>query len=260
MSNYREWSIIQNMNYVQNIEAGDEVRILMVEDHISLREALTLILEKEPGFTVVGQAGSLSEAREFLGIEPVDVAVLDLGLPDGDGAELIREIQQSVPALSCAVLVLTMSLDQTHVARAVEAGASGVLHKSVSITEIVGAIKRLRSGETLFTATELVSLLRLASSRREEVLATQAAIKMLTPREREVLQGLSEGLDSREIAYRMKIAVETERNYAASILGKLGVHSRLQALAFAIRNGIVQVNSASRFNDGSGKPETNIPA
>lgn len=251
---------MQTMNPAQHTtESTGEVRILLVEDHASLREALALILEREDGFEVVGQASSIHEARAALRAAPVDVAVLDLGLPDGDGVELIREIHTSGLETDCAVLVLTMSFDRVHAAQAVEAGASGVLNKSVSIGEIVEAIKRVRAGEALLAATEIVELLRLASSRREEDLATRSSIKMLTPREREVLQGLAEGLDSKEIALRMKIAVETERNYAASILGKLGVHSRLQALAFAIRHGLVEVNPAGSTPGPSYGQETGEP-
>lgn len=259
MTAHPAWPIIRTMNHTQNIEESSEARILLVEDHASLREALALILSREPGFTVAGEAGSIAEARAVLGEQSVDVVVVDLGLPDGDGTQLIREIQHAGPRLSCTTLVLTMSFDRAHVARAVEAGASGVLNKSVSIVEIVDAIKRLRAGETLFAASEIVEMLRYASTQREEELAVQASINMLTPREMQVLQGLAEGLDSREIAYRMKIAVETERNYAASILGKLGVHSRLQALAFAIRHGIVEINSSTSHTRGE-TPETNIPA
>ncbi len=237
-------------------QTTSEVRILLVEDHASLREALALILERESGFEVVGQASSIREARAVLRRTSADVAVLDLGLPDGDGVELIREIHHSGLEPECAVLVLTMSFDRVHAAQAVEAGAAGVLNKSVSVTEIVEAIKRVRAGEALLAATEIVELLRLASSHREEDLSTRSSIKMLTPREREVLQGLAEGLDSKEIALRMKIAVETERNYAASILGKLGVHSRLQALAFAIRNGLVEVSPANKTPGSDSGQET----
>lgn len=253
------WPIIWTMNHVPNIEQSREVRILLVEDHASLREALAIILSREPEFEVVGEAGSIAEARAVLEERPVDVVVVDLGLPDGDGTQLIREIQQAGSRLSCTALVLTMSFDRAHVARAVEAGASGVLDKSVSIAEIVEAIKRLRAGETLFAASEIVEMLRYASSQREEDLAIQAAIKMLTPREMQVLQGLAEGLDSKEIAHRLKIAVETERNYAASILGKLGVHSRLQALAFAIRYGIVEIKPSPTHAPGE-TPEHGVPA
>jgi DNA-binding NarL/FixJ family response regulator len=218
-----------------------QIRIFLVEDHASFREAVISVFEREPGFEVAGQAGSLAEAREMLndGTMTVDVAVVDLGLPDGYGGDLIKELREKNP--QAQALVLSASLDQAEVARAVEAGAAGVLHKSVGMEEVVAAAWRLRSGETLLTVEEVVELLRFAGSRREREHEVRQAIAQLTDREKEVLQALTEGLDGKEIAERLCISHKTERNHMASILAKLGVHSRLQALVFALRHGVVEI-------------------
>jgi DNA-binding NarL/FixJ family response regulator len=196
------------------------------------------MLDREPNFSVIGQAGSLVEAREIL--EGADVAIIDLGLPDGYGAELIKELREANP--QAQALVLSASLERSEIARAVECGAAGVLHKSVGTDEIAEAVRRLKAGEMLLSIEEVVELLRLAGSRREEEHEARRAIARLTPREKEVLQALAEGLDSKEIAERLHISIETERNHMQSILAKLGVHSRLQALVFALRYSVVSVS------------------
>lgn len=219
----------------------EKTRILLVEDHASFRQALAFMFEREPEFAVVGQAGSLAEARRFLNGSggEADVAVCDLALPDGDGFDLIEELAANGGKV--ITLVLSASLEPARFARAVEAGAAGVLHKAAAIGDIVEAVKRLRAGEALLSPDEVIEMLRMVSRQRQEQLEAQRAIDRLTRREREVLQALAEGLDSKEIAEKLHITVETERTHMVNILNKLGVHSRLQALVFAARNGLVEI-------------------
>ena len=218
----------------------EEVRILLIEDHATVREALAATFEREEGFEVVGQAGSLEEARGMLGMESVDVAVVDLGLPDGYGGDLIKDIREANP--HAQALVLSASLERAQIAQAVQSGAAGVLNKTAPLDEVVGAVERLRAGETLMPLSEVVEMLRFAGARREEEHEARWAVESLTPREREVLQALAEGLDSAGIAERLNISLRTMRNHMASILSKLGVHSQLQALVFALRHGVVEVH------------------
>jgi DNA-binding NarL/FixJ family response regulator/signal transduction histidine kinase len=222
-------------------ELQEQVRVLLVEDHASIREALASTFEGE-GFEVVGQAGSMAQARGMLEERqhPIDVAVLDLGLPDGYGADLIKELREKNPGAHA--LVLSASLDRANIARAVEAGAAGVLSKAAHLEEVVQAVRRLRAGETLMPLEEVVELLRFSSSRREEEHEARQAIEKLTPREIEVLQALALGLDSEGIADKLNIALRTERNHMSSILTKLGMHSQLQALVFALRHGVVEIS------------------
>lgn len=221
-------------------------RILLVENHPALRRALAGMLEREREFIVVGEAGTITEARKML--HGVDAAVIDLDLPDGDGVELIEELREANSSgqgiSSCKTLVLTASPDRMEPARAVEAGAEGVLHKTSPIVEVIDALRRLCAGETLLSTAEVIELLGFAVSQRELARIARLAAESLTPREREVLWALADGLDNKEISERLGIAVETERNYITSILAKLGVHSREQALVFAVRHGIVKIHSA----------------
>src|SRR5215204_6099272 len=189
----------------------DMQRLLLVEDHASFRQTLALVFDQEPDFKVVAQAGTVAEARRVMEDRAADLAVVDLSLPDGEGVELIGDLRGANPHF--AALVLTASFDRAEYARAVEAGAAGVLHKSADVDEILDSTRRLAAGETLLSPEELVELLRLAGQSREEEREAQASIEQLTRREREVLLALS----------------------------KLGVHSRLQALLFAARHGLVEL-------------------
>ena len=214
-------------------------RILLVEDHASFRQTLAFIFNQEPEFEVVGQAGSLAEARREASGLRADLGVIDLSLPDGEGVELIRELREANREF--AALILTASLDKAEHARAVEAGAAGVIHKSADVDEILNATRRLAAGETLLSPQELMELLRLAGRSREEEREARMSIGQITPREREVLQKLAEGLSNKEIAARLHMSVDTERTHMMNILNKLGVHSRLQALLFAARHGLVEL-------------------
>jgi DNA-binding NarL/FixJ family response regulator len=215
----------------------EQVRILLVEDHAAVREALAAMFDREPDFTVVGQAGSLAEARGML--EGVDVALLDLGLPDGFGADLIKELRETNP--HAEALVLSAGLDRANTARAVESGAAGAIDKVAHLDEVVGAVRRLRAGETLLSLDEVVELLGYERRRRAQEHDDRQAIESLTRREREVLQALADGLGSHATADRLHITLRTERNHVANVLAKLGVHSRLQALVLCLRYGVVEI-------------------
>jgi two-component system nitrate/nitrite response regulator NarL len=228
------------MATIEDHTKNGPIRVLLVEDHASFRQALAFMLEREPGFEVAGQVGSLSEARELdeKALEKVEVAIVDLALPDGDGLDLIEDFSSQPRTMT---LVLSASLEPGRFARAVEAGASGVLHKSTPIKDIVEAVRKLRAGEALLSPAEVVEMLRLVGRERQEQHAARQAVERLTPREKEVLQALAEGLESREIAEKLNVTVETERTHMVNILHKLGVHSRLQALVFAARHGVVKI-------------------
>jgi PAS domain S-box-containing protein len=225
-------------------EETDEqgVRVLLVEDHATVRDAVASSFEGEAGFEVVGQAASLAQARTILeeADQRVDVAVLDLGLPDGYGGDLIGKLREKNP--QAQALVLSVTVDRSDIARAVEAGAAGILNKTVHLDEVVEAVRRLRAGETIMPPEEVVELLRFAGSERREEYAARQIIERLTPREKEVLQALAEGLDSEAIARRLHISLRTQRNHMSSILAKLEVHSQPQALVFALRHGVIEIH------------------
>jgi two-component system nitrate/nitrite response regulator NarL len=226
-----------------NTEAGREIRVMLVDDHASFRRPLAFMLEREPDLAVVGQAGSLAEAREVLGdaAPEVDVAVVDLDLPDGSGVDFIGYLRSARPR--AMALILTAFGERERFARAIEAGAAGIVHKSTRPEDVIETIRRLYTGEQLLSQQEIMEALRLVFREREKNREAQLAIDKLTPREREVLQALAEGFSSdREIAERLYVGAGTVHAHVASILSKLEVQSRLQALVFAVRHGIVEIN------------------
>ncbi len=218
-----------------------EIRIMVVDDHDTFRDPLAFMLEREPDLTVVARPRSLSEAREDLqsAEQAVDVAIVDLNLPDGSGTDLIRELRSSLPRATA--LVLSATTDQKHLASAIEAGAAGVMHKSAPMSELVEAVRRLAAGEQLLSQQEVIGALRLLVRVRESNREAQLAIDRLTPREREVLQALAEGWSDKEIATRLHVGVGTVHSHVTNILSKLEVSSRLQALVFAVRHGVVTI-------------------
>ena len=228
-------------------DTGEPVRIMLVDDHASFRQALGFLFDREQEFAVVAQAGSLAEARRTLDgelAEGIDAAVVDLGLPDGDGADFIEDLRRRSP--SAIVLVLSATLSPVSFARAVEAGASGVLDKLAGLEQIIAVVKRLGEGQALPPQREVVEMLRLYAQREDEgedapTDDAPADVAPLTSREREILQALADGLDSEGVTDRLRISSEEERDSVAGILDKLGARSRLQALAIAARCGMVEI-------------------
>jgi len=220
---------------------SEEVRIVVVDDHDTFREPLAFMLERESDLTVVARLRSLSEAREVLESAElaVDVAIVDLNLPDGSGTDFISGLKGSRP--QAMALVLSATAEQKHLAKAIEAGAAGVMHKSAPMNDLVEAVRRLAAGEQLLSQQEVIEALRYLVREREIHREAQLAIDKLTPREREVLQALGEGLSDKEIARRFHVGVGTVHSHVASILSKLQVSSRLQALVFAVRYGVVTI-------------------
>lgn len=210
-------------------------RLLLVDDHAAVREALALAFARDDGWEVAGQAGSLAEARP-LGRD-ADMAIVDLALPDGDGADLIPHLLRARDGLQ--VLVLSAHADGIATARAVERGAAAVLDKLAPLDEVVSAARRLRDGQPVIAPSQMVELLRVAGRAREHADQVRCLVERLSAREREVLQLMADGLSAAEAAARMHIAPRTQRNHMANILAKLRLHSQAQALTFAIRHGVV---------------------
>ena len=216
--------------------------MMLIEDHTSFRQTLAFVLNNEPDFEVVAEAASISEARSIIAREGsgIDLAVVDLDLPDGEGTEIIPVLRAANP--NFAALVLTASLDREDLARTVEAGAAGILHKSADLDDILTAIRSVASGGKLLSNNEIVEMLRLASRTRERERDARRAADQLTPRELDVLEALANGLSNKQIAERLHISLETERTHIMNIMTKLGAHSRLQALLFCLRYGIVDLD------------------
>lgn len=215
---------------------GQTVRILLADGHSLFREAVRSVLENEDDLSVVGEAGDgLQAVAEAERARP-DVALIDAGLPNCDGIRATALIRDRVP--SCRVLILATEDIEATLLQAVEAGASGYLTKEAPLTELIEAARAIYRGETLIPKSMLGTLLgHLIRNRRQQDQAFRRVAR-LTRREREVLALLAAGSDNDGIGQALVISPQTARTHIQNVLYKLGVHSRLEAAAFVIQNGM----------------------
>jgi DNA-binding NarL/FixJ family response regulator len=210
------------------------IRLLLVDDHQILTDALSALLSSTPDLDVVGTAGTLDGCRAMLARVCPNVIVMDVSLPDGDGIAFIPQIRERCP--DAAVLVLTSLSDEATLQRAVEAGANGFVPKHRPLVELAGAIRQAAAGEIVMPASLLLGLLqRVKPSRSGPATRGEA----LTPRELEILALLARGKSSPDIAAALSISPATVRTHIGNAMVKLGVHSRLEAVSYALRHGLI---------------------
>lgn len=219
-----------------------QVRILLADAHSLFREALSAALAGQPDLAVVAEAeDGLEAVGEATRMEP-EVAVLDADLPNCEGVRAARLIRERVPG--CRVVLLAAEEEQDTLADAIDAGVNAYLTKASPLADLVDAIRAVHRGDTLVPARMLGGLLdRLVNRRREQSDAVRR-MGRLTPREREVLALLAQGGDNDSIARDLVISPQTARTHIQNVLVKLGVHSRLEAAAVAIRNGLLDTAGA----------------
>jgi DNA-binding NarL/FixJ family response regulator len=216
------------------------INVLLVHGHALFRTPLALMLGRQPDF-VVAHCGSFLESQEFLNNDlEVDVAILDLDLPDGSALTFIPKITSACERAHA--IVLADVINERIMALAIAAGAASALPKTCDVAEVVDAIRRTHAGEALIPPNEMLRLLREAGRIRVEERAARLALDRLTSRELEVLSALAEGLSDKAIARRLGIGDRTVRVHMVNILNKLGVESRLQAVLLAARHGVVRLN------------------
>jgi len=204
------------------------VRVALVDDHEVVRRGLRDLLDGEPGIEVVAEAGGVEEAMARVGATSPDVVVVDVRLPDGDGVALCRALRQLDPAPRC--LVLTAFDDERALVEAIMAGASGYLLKQVRGQDLVDAVREVAAGRSLLDPVTTAHVLeRMRASAKTDELAA------LTERERDVLELMGEGMTNRQIAERLFLAEKTVKNYVTSVLAKLGMERRTQAVAWIAR-------------------------
>jgi DNA-binding NarL/FixJ family response regulator len=213
-----------------------EVSMLVADDHALFRDAVRAALSVEPGLEIVAEARNGRETiAEALRTRP-QIALIDATLSNYDAIRATAWIVQELP--DCRVIVLSDTEDEKILVRAVEAGASGFLTKASPLTTLVDAVKRVDAGETLIPSGMLGGLLaRLVNRRHRQRDAVRMMVR-LTRREKEVLGLLANGADNQAIGRALVMSPQTARTHIQNILGKLEVHSRLEAAAFVVRNGL----------------------
>jgi DNA-binding NarL/FixJ family response regulator len=209
-----------------------KIRVFIADDHEMVRVGLRAMFQGTE-IEVVGEAGTGEDAVNFLRNNDVDVAILDVRMPHGDGLNALGRIKLEKPDLP--VLILSTFDNPSYVARAVAFGAQGYLLKSSTRDELLEAIRAAARGESIWTREELRRVAGGLATPR-----TQGNIDIpLTQRESEVLRHLARGMTNKEIAQALKISYETVKEHVQHILRKIGVTDRTQAAVWAVKNGLV---------------------
>jgi DNA-binding NarL/FixJ family response regulator len=212
------------------------IRVLLVDDHQLLTGALAKTMADESDIQVVGVAGSVGEAKA-LARDRLDVVLMDYRLPDGTGADATRAIKARWPA--ARVVMLTALNDDETIIESIQAGADGYLTKDRAVDEGVDAVRAAHAGETLLPRSVILGIAQRVAAARDRG-TERRQVEPLTARELEVLRALTEGLSTPEICERLFIAPNTLRTHVQNIMGKLRVHSKLEAVAFALRHRLVE--------------------
>jgi two-component system response regulator DevR len=220
------------------------IRVLLVDDHQLLTGSLAQLLERERDIEVVGIAATVAEAKA-LARERMDVVLMDYRLPDGTGADATRAIKARWP--TAHVVMLTAVNDDETVLESIQAGADGYLTKDRAADDVVSAVRAANAGETLLPRSVIVGIAQRVAAARDQRTERQP-VEPLTRRELEVLRALADGLSTPEICERLYIAPNTLRTHVQNIMGKLRVHSKLEAVAFALRHRLIE---PPRADDGA---------
>jgi DNA-binding NarL/FixJ family response regulator len=217
-----------------------EIRVLIVDDHDLFRTGLRALLE-EAGFEVADASGGPEAARRARGFAP-DVVVMDMNMPEMTGVEATPLVLDAAPDAS--VLMLTIATDDERVIAAVRAGASGYLLKDAPLEEIATGIEAAAAGYCAIAPRVAGVLLQTARSAAgvAEDRPVPRDLPQLSPRERDVLELLAQGLDNSEIAARLYLSSSTVKNHVSKLREKLGVDNRVQAATYAIRSGLVALD------------------
>jgi DNA-binding NarL/FixJ family response regulator len=205
------------------------IRVFLLDDHEVVRRGIRELLEGFDDMEIVGEAATAEEAISRIPPTRPDVAIVDMRLPDGDGVEVCREVRSRDPKIQC--LILTSFADDEALFDSIMAGAAGYLLKQIRGTDLVDAVRRVASGQSMLDPAVTARVLTYMRQGNEE----QDRLELLTEQERKVLDLIAEGLTNRQIGERMFLAEKTVKNYVSNLLAKLGMERRTEAAVFATR-------------------------
>ncbi len=217
---------------------GNQIRVLLADDHRMMREGIRAILEREPDIEVVGEAADGREAVRLATKLCPDVVVMDVSMPLLNGIEATRRIRRDCPEVR--VLVLTVHDSQEYVTQLLTAGANGYLVKRAGGQELLRAIHTVARGE-VFLYPPIATVVVQDYVQRLQAGGRIAEPHKLTSREREVLQLIAEGYTNREIAELLHLSIKTVQSHRSKIMRKLGLHDRGELIKYAIQHRIIQL-------------------
>jgi DNA-binding NarL/FixJ family response regulator len=217
----------------------EPIRVLVVDDQELFRRGLTMLLAIEPGIEVIGEAGDGVEGTTLATTAAPDVILLDIRMPKRSGIEACLAIKDAVP--SAKIIMLTVSDEEADLYEAVKSGAAGYLLKDSSIEEVAQAVRVVADGQSLISPSMAVKLIdefkQMSRPEREHV---PGGLR-LTERELEVLRLVATGMNNREIARQLYISENTVKNHVRNILEKLQLHSRMEAVMYAVREKLLDL-------------------
>ncbi|MFL5994935.1 MAG: response regulator [Streptomyces sp.] len=219
------------MTGTRSFTEQDPIRVFLLDDHEVVRRGITDLLDAEPDISVVGDADTVEHALVRGPALRPDVAVLDVRLPDGDGITVCRELRNQMPELAC--LMLTSFDDEEALLDAIMAGASGYVLKQIRGSDLVSAVRTVASGQSMLDPATTARLIRSLRADPAETPALAPELAGLSPRERDILALIGDGLTNREIGKKLYLSEKTVKNHISRLLAKLGVQRRVQAAVLA---------------------------
>jgi two-component system NarL family response regulator len=220
--------------------AVDPIRVLVVDDHALFRRGLQMVLEQEPDIEVVGEASDGTEAVEVAAETLPDIVLMDVRMPKRGGIDACTAIHDVAP--STKIIMLTISDEEADLYDAIKAGAMGYLLKEISIEEVASAIRAVYGGQSLISPSMASKLLtEFASMVKKTDERQQVPAPRLTDREMEVLKLVAKGLNNRDIAKQLFISENTVKNHIRNSLEKLQLHSRMEAVVYAVREKLLEI-------------------
>jgi two-component system response regulator NreC len=212
------------------------IRILLADDHNVMRRGLRLLLESQPGFTVVAEAADGRVAVQQAQATKPDVAVLDIAMPHLNGTEAAQRIIEALP--NTAVIILSMHSDEGYVLRALRSGAKGYLVKDSAEGDLIEAIKAVSQGKAFFSP-EVSKMLVEDYVREIRTRGVEDSYELLTAREREILHLLAEGKSNKEMATLLQLSLFTVETHRRNLQEKLNLHSLAEVILYAVRKGLI---------------------
>jgi DNA-binding NarL/FixJ family response regulator len=218
----------------------EKIRIFLVDDHQLVRDGIKALLLSAEDLVILGEASSGRECFEKIAIEPPDILILDISLPDTNGIEITKRITAEYPATR--VLILSMYTSEDFIFNSVKAGARGYLPKNTSREELLSAIHAIYIGEEFFSdAISRIMLKSYVRKAKEDDLTSQGGPIPLTTREIEILKLFAEGFINKEISDQLDISIRTVETHKNHIMKKLELKSTVELIKYAIRNKIVEI-------------------
>ncbi len=215
--------------------------ILIIDDHTLFREGLRAIIERNPGYEVIGEAGNSREGLQIVEKYKPDLVLVDISLPDRSGIELTRDIIKL--SSKTRIIIVSMHSKTDYIVKAFQAGATGYVIKESAATKLLQGIGSVLKGDYFMDAAVSQKVVeKLAGIKEKKVKVTNAAYDALTPREQEVMILVAEGLSTNEISERLFISPKTVENHRSRIMQKLNLHSTIELARYATKLGLIDID------------------